>query len=61
VTLLAHEYSVPGAPVLFEPEKDQLLFTLFAGKDELLRRILHSLYTSVVPFGDRVRCGLGKP
>ena len=36
VPLLAHEYGAPRAPVLFGTENDQLLFALFARKDDLL-------------------------
>jgi hypothetical protein len=36
VSLFAHEYSAPGAPVLFGTENNQLLSATFARKDDLL-------------------------
>jgi hypothetical protein len=54
----AHEDSVPGAPILFGAQQDQLLSALFAGKDDLLRITLHVYLLR--PLGRHVH-GYGKP
>jgi hypothetical protein len=41
MTRCAHEYGVPGAPVLFGAQNNQLLCALFADKDDSLGITLH--------------------
>jgi hypothetical protein len=36
VAVSAQEHGVPGAPVLFRPQKDQLISAIFARQDDLL-------------------------
>ena len=57
VPLFTHEYSPPGAPVLFGTENDQFLSAPFARKDDLL--LWKTLHLYAPPFrlswGHRVR------
>jgi hypothetical protein len=55
VSVLAREHGVPGAPILFWAEDDQLLSAIFAREDALLlERSLHE-FTSFARQGPRAR------
>jgi hypothetical protein len=63
VARFTHEYGVPGAPVLFRAQNDQLLSALFARKDNLLHEIKLHVYllgpffrTFVHGFGQLLGC-----
>jgi hypothetical protein len=46
----AEKYGVPGAPVFFWAEQDQLLPAIFAREDDLLlERTLHEFTSSTLP------------
>src|SRR4051812_8218565 len=53
VARLTHKYGVPGAPVLFRAQNDQLLSALFARKDDLLHEIKLHVCTSSALFSGR--------
>jgi hypothetical protein len=49
VTVSAQEHGVPGAPVLFGTENNQLLSTIFTREDDLLlKRTLHEFTSSAL-------------
>jgi hypothetical protein len=50
VARFTHEYGVPGAPVLFGAQHDQLLSALFARKDDLVHGIKLHVCTSSALF-----------
>jgi hypothetical protein len=61
VARFTHEYGVPGAPVLFGAQNDQLLSALFARKYDLLHGIKLHVCTSSALFFRTFVHGFGQP